>query len=195
MITEIILIALAYLIGSLSTAIIVCKTMGLPDPRKQGSGNPGATNVLRIGGKKAAAITLLGDMLKGFIPVLAAHTFTPSPTTIAIVAMAAFLGHLYPIFFRFRGGKGVATAFGVLLGLSWPVALAVLATWLLTVFLSKTSSLSAMTTAALTPLYTWWLEGSGAYFVLSMVLPILLIWRHRENIQKLIHGKEEKIRN
>ena len=189
------LICLAYLFGSLSTAIIVCKLMGLPDPRLQGSRNPGATNVLRIGGKKAAAITLTGDMLKGFIPVIIAHYFTLDPTILALVAMAAFLGHLYPIFFGFHGGKGVATAFGVLLGLSWPVALAVIITWLLMAAIFRISSLSALTAAVLAPLYMWLLESYYQYFVLSLLLSLILIWRHRSNIRQLMSGTEGKIGN
>jgi glycerol-3-phosphate acyltransferase PlsY len=190
---EIALIAVAYLFGSLSTAIIVCKLMGLPDPRSQGSRNPGATNVLRLGGKKAAAITLAGDVLKGLLPVLLAHSLTDSTMILAAVALAAFLGHLYPVFFGFQGGKGVATALGVLLGLTWPVALAVLVTWLVMAFLLKISSVAALTAAILSPIYMWWLNSSREYIVLSLIVTLLLIWRHRSNIKNLLAGTEGKI--
>ncbi|NOX42967.1 MAG: glycerol-3-phosphate 1-O-acyltransferase PlsY [Gammaproteobacteria bacterium] len=191
MIIDSLLVLLAYLSGSISTAIIVCKIMHLPDPRSQGSGNPGATNVLRLGGKKAAATTLAGDMLKGLIPVLIASALTSNQTTLALVAMFAFLGHLYPIFFRFKGGKGVATAFGVLLGLSWPVAMVVSATWLTMAYIFKISSLSALTAAILAPVYMWVLEPAKSYFLLMILLSLLLIWRHRSNIKKLIEGTED----
>jgi len=148
-----IMILAAYLVGSLSAAIITCRLMGLPDPRTQGSNNPGATNVLRVGGKKAAAFTLLGDAIKGVIPVLIAQWMEAPSHILALVALAAFLGHLYPVFFGFRGGKGVATAFGVLIALSWPVGLAVLGTWLLLTKLFKISSLSALIAAVLLPFY------------------------------------------
>lgn len=192
--TESLLIIAAYLFGSLSTAIITCKLMGLPDPRTQGSGNPGATNVLRHGGKKAAAITLLGDTLKGVIPVLIAQWLQATPLILSLTALAAFLGHLYPIFFKFKGGKGVATAFGVLVTLAWPVGLALLATWLAMAFLFKISSLSALTAACLSPLYMWWLAPEPEFITLSIILSCLLLWRHRSNIKNLIAGSEDKIR-
>ena len=188
-----ILIALAYLLGSLSTAIITCKLMGLPDPRTQGSKNPGATNVLRFGGKKAAAVTLFGDFLKGLLPVLIGLALKVEPQTLALIGLAAFLGHLYPVFFAFQGGKGVATAFGVILGLSWQVALAALLTWLVMAKIFKISSLSALTAAALTPLYCWLLTPQKEFIILLAVVSVLLIWRHRSNIQNLLSGKEGKI--
>lgn len=187
------LITLGYLSGSLSAAIIVCKLMSLPDPRSLGSRNPGATNVLRIGGKKAAAITLTGDMLKGLIPVLIAQIAGASPLTLALVAMAAFLGHLYPLFFGFQGGKGVATAFGVLAGLSWQVTLAVLITWLVMALLFRISSLAALTAATLSPLYAWWLAPHLEYIVMMAVMALMLIWRHRSNIRNLLAGEEKHI--
>ncbi|HOW76928.1 MAG TPA: glycerol-3-phosphate 1-O-acyltransferase PlsY, partial [Candidatus Competibacteraceae bacterium] len=141
-------IVLGYLAGSISTAILVCRAMGLPDPRSEGSRNPGATNVLRFGGKKAAAITLAGDFLKGLLPVLFARLAGLEEIGLALTALAAFLGHLYPVFFGFEGGKGVATAFGAILGLSWPVALVALAIWLFMAFVVRISSLSALTAAA-----------------------------------------------
>lgn len=187
------LIALGYLFGSLSAAIIICRLLGLPDPRSEGSNNPGATNVLRIGGKKAAAMTLIGDLVKGLIPIVIARTVTDDPVTLALVAMTAFLGHLYPLFFGFRGGKGVATAFGVLLGLAWPVALAVLGTWLLVAFISRISSLSALTAAALSPLFAWWLAPYPAFIIMMAAMVLLLIWRHRSNIRNILNGTEKRI--
>lgn len=192
MLSSIIIIA-AYLMGSVSSAIIVCKLMGLPDPRTQGSRNPGATNVLRFGGKKAAIITLLGDTLKGVIPVVIASALDVSPAVLAATGFAAFLGHLYPIFFRFEGGKGVATAFGVLIGLSWPVSLAVLGTWLLMAYVFRYSSLSALTATTLTPVYLWLLNNPQEYVTMALPLCLLLIWRHRSNIKNLLNGTEGKI--
>lgn len=188
------LIPMGYLFGSVATAILVARLMGLPDPRTEGSGNPGATNVLRIGGKKAAALTLLGDVLKGLIPVLLARALGADSLILAAVAMAAFLGHLFPVFFGFKGGKGVATALGVLLGLSWPVALAVAGTWLVMAKVFRISSLSALTAAALAPFYTWLLEpGNTPFLVMVIVMSLLLIWRHRSNIENLLQGKEGRI--
>ena len=186
----IILTLTAYLFGSISAAIIVCKILHLPDPRTKGSNNPGATNVLRIGGKKAAAITLAADMLKGFLPVLLAVLLNSDELTLALVAFAAFLGHLYPLFFGFKGGKGVATALGVILGLSWPVALAMMLTWFAVAYGLKVSSMSALVAAALAPFYFWWLTGSEVFIIMSVLLSMLLIWRHRSNIQRLLDGTE-----
>ncbi|MCI0504479.1 MAG: glycerol-3-phosphate 1-O-acyltransferase PlsY [Gammaproteobacteria bacterium] len=193
-ITFFILIACSYLMGSLSTAIIVCKLMGLPDPRTTGSQNPGATNVLRIGGKKAAAITLTGDAVKGLIPVLIGYAFQQPPANLGVIGFAAFLGHLYPVFFSFRGGKGVATAFGAILGISWLAGLAVLLTWLIMARLFKISSLSALTAATLTPLYIWLIEDNLTLVLISIVMSAMLIYRHRNNIRNLIKGTENTIR-
>lgn len=193
MITPPLLTLGAYLLGSLSTAIILCRLMGLPDPRTQGSRNPGATNVLRIAGKKAAALVLLGDMLKGLIPVMAARALDADQHTLAAVGLAAFLGHLYPIYFGFHGGKGVATALGVLLGLTWPVALAVLLTWLLVAKVFRVSSLAAIIAAGAAPLFTWFLANSTPFFVMVCVVSAMLLWRHRGNIQRLLGGTEGKI--
>jgi len=192
---DISLVVFAYLLGSLSAAIITCKLMGLPDPRSEGSHNPGATNVLRYGGKKAAAITLLGDMLKGLVPVIVARLAGVEDSVVAAVAMAAFLGHLYPLFFSFHGGKGVATALGVFLGVSWPVGVALLLTWLAMAKLFKISSLSALTAAVLAPLYTWLLLPGTIFISLSFAIALLLLWRHRSNIQRLVTGAEGKISN
>ncbi len=193
MLTDIALIILAYLAGSLSAAIIVCKLLGLPDPRSAGSKNPGATNVLRYGGKRAAAITLVGDMVKGLLPVLLAKALGVSPAVLGATALAAFLGHLYPVFFGFQGGKGVATAFGVLVGMHWPLGLALVATWLVMALISRISSLSALTAATLAPLYTWWLTGELVLTGVTVVLAVMLIWRHRSNIQRLLAGTEGHI--
>jgi len=190
---DITLIIAAYLLGSVSSAIVVCRLMGLPDPRTQGSNNPGATNVLRIGGKKPAAITLVGDSLKGFIPVLIANLMNVEISTLAAVSMAAFLGHLYPVFFRFQGGKGVATALGVQFGLSWMIGGAVAAIWLFIAYVIKVSSLSALVSMTLAPLIVWLVTASTSLTIMSTVMTLLLFWRHRSNIQKLIAGDEGKI--
>jgi glycerol-3-phosphate acyltransferase PlsY len=191
--TMIALTVCSYLMGSLSTAIIVCKLMGLPDPRTQGSNNPGATNVLRFGGKKAAAITLLGDATKGLIPVLVGHALSQDLTQLSIIGFAAFIGHLYPVFFSFRGGKGVATAFGVIVGISWITGIAVLITWLIMAKLFKISSLSALIAAGFAPVYFWFIEHNLALVISAFAISALLIFRHRSNIKNLITGKEDKI--
>ncbi|MDH5178038.1 MAG: glycerol-3-phosphate 1-O-acyltransferase PlsY [Gammaproteobacteria bacterium] len=188
------MIALAYLLGSISAAIIVCKAMGLPDPRTEGSGNPGATNVLRVGGKKAAAITLFADMLKGLVPVLIAkYGFHVDELILALVGLAAFLGHLYPVFFGFKGGKGVATMLGVLLGFSWWVGLATAATWLFMAKVFKVSSLSALVATALAPVYVLLIMQSTDIAMFTIGMTAMLFWRHRSNIQNLLSGKEGKI--
>ncbi len=193
-ITALLLILIAYLLGSVSSAIIVCKLMGLPDPRTQGSGNPGATNVLRLGGKKAAAITLLGDMLKGFIPAFAAYLLHLTPLALGLVGLAAFLGHLFPVFFRFQGGKGVATMLGVLFGWHWSVGVATALTWLIMAKVFRISSLAALIATLLAPLYIWWLIGpQPALIVITIAMTAILYWRHRSNIQKLMQGDEGKI--
>jgi glycerol-3-phosphate acyltransferase PlsY len=182
-----------YLFGSVSTAIIVCKLMDLPDPRTEGSGNPGATNVARLGGKKAAALTLVGDMLKGLLPVLIAHAMQAGPAILAGTALAAFLGHLYPVFFGFRGGKGVATALGVIYGLYWPVGLLTTAIWLGMAVLFRYSSLAALTAMLLTPPGFMWLWPEPPVIIAMVVMTVLLYWRHRSNIANLLSGKEGKI--
>jgi glycerol-3-phosphate acyltransferase PlsY len=189
----------AYLLGSVSSAILVCRVMGLPDPRSQGSNNPGATNVLRIGGKKAAAITLLGDMLKGLVPMLAAHLLDMGPAVLAATGLTAFLGHLYPLYFGFQGGKGVATALGVQLGLYWPIGLSVAAIWLFVAKVLKISSLSALVCMALAPLLVWifWPHGQGEGLMLvvgmQVTITLILFWRHRTNIRNLLSGTEGKL--
>lgn len=193
MIVDIVLITFAYLLGSLSTAIIVSKLGHIPDPRTQGSGNPGATNMLRLGGKKAAVLTLLGDMLKGLVAISLASMLTEDHATLALVGMAAFLGHLYPVFFGFRGGKGVATALGVLMGISWMVGLGAIVTWLFMAKVFRYSSLAALTAAVLSPLYLWLARPSPALLAMSLLMSALLLWRHRSNIQRLLSGQEDQI--
>ena len=188
------LIFASYLIGSLSAAIITCRMMGLPDPRTQGSNNPGATNVLRLGGKKAAAITLFGDAFKGMLPVGMAQLMGMPTHILALTALAAFAGHLYPVFFNFRGGKGVATAFGVLVALAWPVGLALLGVWLVMAKIFNISSLAALTAACLAPLYMWLLRPEPEFITASGIISVMLLWRHRSNIKNLFAGTEGKIR-
>jgi acyl phosphate:glycerol-3-phosphate acyltransferase len=192
----------AYLIGSLSFAVIVSRLMGLSDPRSYGSKNPGATNVLRSGNKAAAVITLLLDALKGWVPVVLVKwvgaDFGLGDGTVAAVGFAAFLGHLYPVFFRFQGGKGVATAAGVLIGISWVLGLATLATWLIVAYFSRYSSLASLAAAVFSPLYYLFGDRAAWYvdkWILAMLVVIsaLLIYRHRENINKLLKGTESRL--
>jgi len=187
---EWLLVPAAYLFGSVSSAIIVCRLMGLDDPRKQGSGNPGATNVMRIGGKKAAAITLLGDALKGVIPVLIAKIMGVDSLLLSAVVLAAFLGHLYPVFFGFKGGKGVATSFGVSLGVTWLLGIVVSATWFIVYKIAGISSLAALVAATLTPFYVWMIVGDSKLTVTFALISFILLWRHKSNIQRLLAGKE-----
>ena len=187
----------AYAIGSLSFAVIVSKLMGLSDPRTYGSGNPGATNVLRSGNKAAAVLTLLLDALKGFVPVLLVKLYGPAygleEGTLALVAIAAFLGHLWPVFFHFKGGKGVATAAGVLLGLNVWLGIATLATWIIIAAFTRYSSLAALVAAVFAPFYQVLIWGGGPIAVAVFVMGALLVWRHRANIQKLLNGTESKL--
>lgn len=190
---NILLVVGGYLFGSISTAIIVCKLMGLPDPRSAGSRNPGATNVARLGGKQAAALTLAGDMLKGLVPVLIAKALNADPAILAATALAAFLGHLYPVFFSFQGGKGVATALGVIYGLYWPVGLLTTGIWLAMAIVFRYSSLAALTAILLTPPAFMWLLPEKPIVIAMVMLTVLLYWRHRSNIADLLSGKEGKI--
>ncbi|MEI6333372.1 MAG: glycerol-3-phosphate 1-O-acyltransferase PlsY [Methylococcaceae bacterium] len=183
-------VPVAYLIGSISSAIIICRLMGLPDPREQGSGNPGATNVMRFGGKKAAGITLLGDLLKGLLPVYLANFLGMSFELLAVIGLAAFMGHLYPVFFRFKGGKGVATSIGVLLGFSWLLGFAFIGTWLLIYKVGKISSLSALCASILSPVYAWFMVGDIYIVAAATVMMVFLLWRHKSNIQRLLNGEE-----
>jgi len=193
MTTTILLVLAAYLLGSISSAIIVCRLMGLPDPRTQGSNNPGATNVLRIGGKRAAAVTLVGDSLKGVLPMLAGHLLGLGPNGLAATGLAAFLGHLYPVFFGFQGGKGVATALGVQIGLWWPIGLSVAALWLFMAKVVRISSLSALVSMGLAPAIVWWFWPEPSLVMAQAVITLILFWRHRSNIRNLITGSEGRI--
>ena len=181
----------AYLLGSISSAIIVCRLMGFDDPRKDGSGNPGATNVKRLYGTKPAAITLAGDSLKGFVPVLIVGMMGWSPLHVFLIGFAAFIGHLYPVFFGFKGGKGVATMMGVMVGLSLPVGLAVVGTWLFVAKVLKISSISALIASALAPVYIYLLGADISWVYLSAIMTVILFWRHKTNIKKLIDGSEK----
>ncbi|MCZ7561473.1 MAG: glycerol-3-phosphate 1-O-acyltransferase PlsY [Burkholderiaceae bacterium] len=187
----------AYLVGSISFAVVVSKAMGLADPRSYGSGNPGATNVLRTGNKLAAALTLAGDAVKGLVAVLVAKAlaarFGFGDGTIALVALAAFLGHLFPVFHRFQGGKGVATAAGVLLALKPVLGLGTLATRLLVAFFFRYSSLAALVAAVFAPLWYLFLFGPDAVAAAVALMGALLVWRHAKNIRNLLAGKESRI--
>jgi glycerol-3-phosphate acyltransferase PlsY len=169
--------------------------MGLPDPRSGGSKNPGATNVLRLGGKKAAAVTLVGDMFKGLIPVAIAVYGNMPNNVIAITGLAAFLGHLYPVFYGFAGGKGVATLFGVLLGTHWLVGLGTIACWLTVAKVFKISSISALVAALFAPFLSWFVLQSAIITAIISIMAVLLYWRHRSNIANLLSGQERKIRS
>lgn len=186
-------VVVAYLLGSFSSAVVTCRMLGLPDPRTQGSGNPGASNVLRIGGKKAALLTLLGDALKGFIPVLAARLLDLDDLTVALVMLAAVLGHLYPVFFRFQGGKGVATLIGDLLALNPLSGLCFLITWVVMAVLFRYASLASMTALVLAPLFVWYFTGVQVFYFMVMGISLLLIFRHRSNIRNLAAGTESKL--
>ncbi len=192
MLTLIFVVA-AYLLGSISFAVLTSRAFGIADPRTYGSGNPGATNVLRSGKKLAAALTLLGDAAKGWVAVMLAVHFALSDTQVALIALAVFLGHLFPIFLKFKGGKGVATALGVLLALNAWLGLAALATWLIVVLVFRLSSLSALTAAVGAPVYALMLGLPGVWVVSSVVMSGLLIWRHKRNIQNLLAGRESRI--
>jgi glycerol-3-phosphate acyltransferase PlsY len=181
----------AYLLGSIAFGIVVSRLFGLPDPRTVGSGNPGATNVLRSGKKLAAALTLLGDVVKGWLPVWLAMQSDMLMWVVAYVSLAVFIGHLYPIFYKFQGGKGVATALGVMFALSPLLALAALVTWIVVFAVSRYSSLAAIVAASLAPVYAWYLLSAYKdYLITVLVMSLLLVWRHRSNIKKLLAGTE-----
>lgn len=188
---------LGYLIGSISFAVVVSRLMGLDDPRDYGSGNPGATNVLRSGNKKAAILTLMLDALKGFIPVCAVVAFGApyglGEGTAALVGMASFLGHLWPVFFGFKGGKGVATGAGMLLGLNPLLGVATLLSWVIVAYFTRYSSLAAIVAAVFAPFYHWLIWGFGPTTIVCAVLAALVVWRHSGNIRKLLDGTESRI--
>ncbi len=183
----------AYLLGSVPFAMLSSKLFGLADPRTYGSGNPGATNVLRSGNKKAALFTLLGDALKGWVAVFVAQQYGLSDGSVGLVALAVFLGHLYPVFLKFKGGKGVATAAGVLIALDPALGLAVLGTWLFVAFVSRYSSLAAVLAAVLAPVYAALLHGAEHPSIVVGIIAMALIGKHWQNIQRLLAGQESKI--
>ena len=187
------MIFIGYLAGSLSTGIIVAKVMGLGDPRDGGSGNPGATNLLRLGGRGAAAATLFGDAMKGVLPVLAAHAMGTGNGILALTGLAAFLGHLYPVFFGFRGGKGIATGLGVFLTWAWPVGLGVVLTWLAVAALTRISSLAALVSFTLAPLYALLVTDAWSLAMAAAAMALLTIWRHRGNVRRIARGEEPRI--
>ncbi|HIG07844.1 MAG: glycerol-3-phosphate 1-O-acyltransferase PlsY [Methylococcales bacterium] len=187
---EWLVIPAGYLVGSVSSGIIVCKLMGFDDPREQGSQNPGATNVMRVGGKKAAAITLFSDLLKGFLVVWVAQVVSDSSVIVMLSTLAVFLGNLFPVFFNFKGGKGIATGCGVLLGLSWGLGFVVALTWIIVFKISKVSSLSALIAGFLTPIYAWFMVTEPEYIFIATVISLLSLWRHKANILRLMQGTE-----
>jgi glycerol-3-phosphate acyltransferase PlsY len=190
MIESIILITSAYLLGSISAAILLSKLMGFKDPRSEGSKNPGATNVLRIAGKKAAFLTLVGDCLKGFLPVVAARLLDFDPLIVALTAFAAFCGHCFPVFFAFRGGKGVATAIAATVAFNLLVGALLIAIWLLFARVFKISSLAAIVSFTALPGLVYWREPDFRVAAVFAALSAILIWRHRGNIQRLLSGTE-----
>ena len=185
-------VIIAYLLGSISGAIIICRLMGMPDPRTQGSKNPGATNVLRTGSKKAGLMVLAFDMLKGLVAVLLASLFGMEGILLGLVAAAAVVGHVYPVFFGFKGGKGVATALGALLVLSPIVGVLVALTWIIVAALFRFSSLAGIVSTIMAPIYVIFFTDMG-YFMPVLGICLLLLWRHRENFKRLMQGAEKKI--
>lgn len=190
-ILALILIILAYLLGSISSAVLICRMCKLPDPRHQGSKNPGATNVLRVGGKSAALGVLICDILKGMLPVWGSYYLGIEPLILGFIGVAACLGHIYPIFFHFKGGKGVATAVGTMAPIGFDLTGMVMATWLITFFFTRYSSLAAIVTSLLAPFYTWLVKPQ--YTIPVAMLSCLIIFRHYQNIKRLIDGSEPKV--
>ncbi len=192
------LILAAYLIGSISFAVVVSRAFGLPDPHTYGSGNPGATNVLRTGSKQAAVLTLIGDALKGALALWIARRIGVAhgvgEATVAAVALAAFLGHLYPLYFRFKGGKGVATAAGIIFVLDWRLGIAVLAVWIGVALVTRYSSLAAISAAMLAPMVALMVFGPGYITAAVLLMALLLLWRHAGNVRKLLTGTESRIK-
>jgi len=197
MMAALVSIVVAYLIGSVSFAVVASRAFGLPDPHTYGSGNPGATNVLRTGNRKAAVLTLIGDAAKGWFAVWLATRMVAAyevPSwTIAAVALAVFVGHIFPVFHRFAGGKGVATAAGIVLGLHWPLGLALLVVWLAIAFGFKVSSLAALVAALFAPIGSFYVFGNSTISWTMVVIALLLFWRHRTNIRELVSGRERRI--
>ncbi|NAX48275.1 glycerol-3-phosphate 1-O-acyltransferase PlsY [Photobacterium halotolerans] len=185
------IIIAAYLLGSVSSAVLICRLFRLPDPRDSGSGNPGATNVLRIGGRGAAALVLVCDILKGMLPVWISYFLGINPFLLGIIGIAACLGHIYPLFFHFRGGKGVATALGALAPIGWDLSGMLIASWLVVAVLCGYSSLASIITALIAPMFTWWVKPQ--YTMPVAMLSCLIILRHHENVRRLLDGKEYKI--
>ncbi|NVD05660.1 glycerol-3-phosphate 1-O-acyltransferase PlsY [Vibrio sp. JPW-9-11-11] len=186
-----VMIIFAYLLGSISSAVLICRILRLPDPRDVGSNNPGATNVLRIGGKKAAVAVLLCDMLKGTIPVWGGYFLNIDPIILGVVAIAACLGHMYPLFFHFKGGKGVATALGAIAPIGLDLSAMIIATWISVAFLFRYSSLAAIVTVLLAPFYTWMIKPQ--YTLPVAMLCCLIVFRHHQNIKRLFSGTEPKV--
>ncbi len=190
---QILMVVGAYLLGSINSAIIVSKAFSLPDPRDLGSGNPGATNILRTGSKIAAAITLAGDLLKGLIPVLAVDLFTANAPLVAATGIAALLGHMYPLYYGFKGGKGVATTLGVLLGFDWLLGAIWIAFWLFTALLFRYSSLAALVATLLILVISWFWTENIWIFISLAIITLFVFWRHRSNMRNLLSGDETKI--
>jgi acyl phosphate:glycerol-3-phosphate acyltransferase len=191
--TAVLAAIVAYLVGSIPFAVVVSRAMGLPDPRSYGSGNPGTTNVLRSGSKVAALLTLAGDAAKGWVAVWGAMKLGLAVEVVAIVALAAFLGHVFSLWLKFQGGKGVATAAGVLFAIDWRVGLATLGTWILVVAATRYSSLGALVAAAVAPATVYAFLGAGPILVASLAMSAVLVWRHQANIGKLLRGEESRI--
>lgn len=192
--TALILLAIlvAYLIGSISSAVLICRLFGLPDPRQNGSNNPGATNVYRLGGKWPALLTLFADVLKGMIPVWGSYFLNIPPFYLGMIAVAACLGHIFPLYFHFRGGKAVATALGAMFPVAWEMALLLIVTWLVVFRISRVSSLAALLTVTLAPVYAFWIKPQ--YTVPVIMISLLILWRHQANIARLSSGKETSFR-
>ncbi|MBY6064655.1 glycerol-3-phosphate 1-O-acyltransferase PlsY [Pseudidiomarina sediminum] len=185
-------IVVAYLFGSISSAVLICKLFGLPDPRHTGSNNPGATNVYRLGGKIPAILTLFFDVLKGMIPVWGSYFLDIPPLFLGLIAVAACIGHIFPLYFHFRGGKAVATALGAMFPVAWEMALLLIFTWLVVFRISRVSSLAAIITVSLAPFYAYWIKPQ--YTVPVIMISALIIWRHQSNISRLRSGDEQRIR-
>lgn len=193
MLIQLFLVLLAYLFGSISAAVVVCRMLGYDDPREHGSKNPGATNVLRLYGKRAALATLTGDLLKGLVPVLVGKLLGMPHIVLAAIGMAAFLGHLFPIFFKFKGGKGIATFIGVIYGFAWPLGVFFMLEWAVIAYLFKYSSLAALVAASTVLIAVNMLLPAPYYLIACLIMVALIFWRHKTNIQNLLNGTEGKL--